>query len=212
VSLVRPLARPLRWLASRRLRQLEVVWRNPLEVQERALRALVRRARHTAWGREHGYGDIRGIADYQRRVPVTSYLDLRRRVKRAIGGERDVLWPGRPTAYCKTSGTTAGDKYIPVTREAFRAHRQGGLDTLLVALRRVGHAESLDGPMLFLDHQDRGARAPRGGRGPLRPRRPAAPRVDPESLHAGTRRRRHPRVGSGGFRPSRAWFAPRTSG
>jgi hypothetical protein len=126
------------------------VWRNPLEGQERALRALVRRARHTAWGREHGYGDIRGIADYQGRVPVTSYLDLRRQVERAIGGERDVLWPGRPTAYCKTSGTTAGDKYIPVTREAFRAHRQGGLDTLLVALRRVGHPESLDGPMLFL--------------------------------------------------------------
>jgi hypothetical protein len=61
VSLVRPLARPLRWLASRRLRQLEAVWRNLLEAQERALHALVRRACDTAWGREHGYGDIRRV-------------------------------------------------------------------------------------------------------------------------------------------------------
>ncbi len=150
MSLVRRLGGPLRWLASRRLRQLEAVWRNPLEVQERALLDLVRRARDTVWGREHGYGDIRGVADYQRRVPVTTYLDVRLRVERAIGGERDVLWPGRPTEYCKTSGTTAGDKYIPVTREAFRAHRRGGLDTLLLALHRVGDPELLDGPLLLL--------------------------------------------------------------
>src|SRR5262249_10943416 len=63
---------------------------------------------------------------------------------------RDVLWPGRPAQYCKTSGTTAGDKYIPLTSEALRAHRQGGLDTLWAALRRVPHAERLDGSLLFL--------------------------------------------------------------
>jgi hypothetical protein len=118
--------------------------------QERTLRAWVGRARDTVWGRQHGFADIRGIADYQRRVPVTSYPDLRLLVERAIGGELDVLWPGRPAQYCKTSGTTAGDKHIPVTPEAFRGHRRGGLDTLLVALRRVGRAERLDGPMLFL--------------------------------------------------------------
>jgi hypothetical protein len=150
LSLVGRLARPLGWLADRRLRQLEAAWRDPLVVQARALHALVERARDTVWGREHGFREIRGIADYQRRVPVTTYLDVRPLIERAIGGERDVLWPGRPAEYCKTSGTTAGDKLIPVTREAFRAHRQGGLDTLLLALRRVGRAERLDGPMLFL--------------------------------------------------------------
>ncbi len=144
------LDRPLAWLAGHRLRQLEAAWRDPLAVQERTLRALTARARDTVWGRAHGFAEIRGIADYQRRVPVTSYLDLRLLVERAIGGERDVLWPGRPAQYCKTSGTTAGDKYIPLTGEAFQGHRRGGLDTLLMALRRVGKAERLDGPMLFL--------------------------------------------------------------
>ena len=129
---------------------MEAAWRDPLPVQERALRGLVGRARDTIWGRKHGYREIRGIADYQRRVPVTTYLDVRLLIERAIGGERNVLWPGRPADYCKTSGTTAGDKYIPVTREALRAHRQGGIDALLLALRRVSHAEVLDGPMLLL--------------------------------------------------------------
>jgi acyl-CoA synthetase (AMP-forming)/AMP-acid ligase II len=128
---------------------MEAVWRDPLAVQEHALRRLVARARDTAWGRAHGFRDVRGVADFQRRVPVTTYLDVRPLVERAIGGERDVLWPGRPREYCKTSGTTAGDKYIPVTPDAFRAHRQGGLDALLLAAHRVG-VKALDGPMLFL--------------------------------------------------------------
>ena len=150
MSLVGRLDRPLTWLAGRRLRQMEAVWRDPLPVQERALREPGRaRPRHRL-GPEHGYREMRGIADYQRRVPVTTYLDVRPLIERAIRGEPNVLWPGRPPEYCKTSGTTAGDKYIPVTREAFRAHRQGGIDALLIALRRVGHAEALDGPMLFL--------------------------------------------------------------
>jgi hypothetical protein len=150
VSLVGRLDRPLAWLADRRLRQLEAAWRDPLAVQERALRGLVRRARDTVWGRRHGFREIRTVGDYQRHSPVTTYLDLRSLVERAIGGERDVLWPGRPAEYCKTSGTTAGDKYIPVTREAFLAHRRGGVDALLMAFRRAGRATQLDGPMLFL--------------------------------------------------------------
>jgi GH3 auxin-responsive promoter len=149
VNLLGRLDRPLAWLAGRRLREMEAVWRDPLSVQEKTLRSLIARARDTVWGREHGFRDIRGVAEFQRRVPVTTYLDVRRFVERAIGGERDVLWPGRPSEYCKTSGTTVGDKYIPVTRDAFRAHRRGGIDALLLAARRVG-AEALDGPMLFL--------------------------------------------------------------
>jgi hypothetical protein len=140
VNLLGRLGRPVTWLADRRLRQLEAAWRDPLRVQDRALRTLVRRARDT---------EVSGIAAYQRRVPVTTYLDVQPLVARAIAGERDLLWPGRPVEYCKTSGTTAGDKYIPITRDAFRAHRQGGIDALLLALRRVGPAQ-LDGPMLFL--------------------------------------------------------------
>ena len=97
----RPARPAARWLASRRLHQLDTAWRDPLAVQERTLRALVDRGRDTAWGREHGFAEIRGIADYQRRVPITTYLDIRLLVERAIGGEPNVLWPGRPAQYAR---------------------------------------------------------------------------------------------------------------
>mgnify|MGYP003694060321 CR=1 FL=1 len=69
---------------------------------------------------------------------------------RALEGARDVTWPGRVHYWVKTSGTTAGDKLIPVTQEAFRAHRQGGWDALLVASERVESDQLLGGPLLFL--------------------------------------------------------------
>jgi hypothetical protein len=140
----------LDWLAGRRRRALEAVWRNALAVQERALQHLVRRARDTAWGRLHGFAAVRDIAGYQRRVPLGGYAAHRPWIERSLRGERDVLWPGRPAEYCKTSGTTGGDKWIPLTPEAFRSHRRGGLDTLLLAARRAGGAGRLDGPLLFL--------------------------------------------------------------
>lgn len=211
MSLLARLDRPAAWLVDRRLRQMEAVWRAPLTVQEQTLEALVQRARDTLWGRRHGFRDIRGVADYQRRVPMTTYLDVRRLIERAIGGQRNVLWPGRPARYCKTSGTTAGDKFIPVTREAFRAHRRGGLDALLLALRRVGHAGALDGPLLFLGGSTRteplGRHAEVGDLSGL-----AARRLPPGS-GAGTRRaRRSPRspTGSSASRPRRAARSART--
>jgi hypothetical protein len=137
-------------LLAHRMRRLEAIWRDPLAAQERTLARLVRTARTTAWGQAHDYTAIRTIADYQRRVPLGRYLDFRPLWERAIQGEDDVTWPGRPAYYAKTSGTTAGDKLIPVTEAALRSHRRGGLDTLLLALRRAGDARRLDGPMLFL--------------------------------------------------------------
>jgi hypothetical protein len=144
------LAGPLRWLATRRRREIESSWRDPGALQETTLRHLVRRARRTAWGRAHGFEDIRGVAGYQARVPLADYPALQPSLQRAIAGEPDVLWPGCPRLFCKTSGTTAGDKLIPLTPEALRAHRRGGLDTLLVALDRAGAPRALDGPLLFL--------------------------------------------------------------
>ncbi|HEU5197670.1 MAG TPA: GH3 auxin-responsive promoter family protein [Methylomirabilota bacterium] len=133
----------------RRRRAWEAVAREPIVAQERALLGLVARARRTAIGRQHGFDAIRTVADYQRRVPLRDYLETKRLLDRAFAGEHDVTWPGRARYWVKTSGTTAGDKVLPVTREAFAAHRRGGWDALLMAAERVG-AGALLGPMLFL--------------------------------------------------------------
>ena len=197
MSVLARLQRPLNWLADRRLRQLDAVWRDPLRVQEETLPAMVAHARSTVWGREHGFREIRSIADYQRRVPISTYLDFKPLVERGMHGGRDVLWPGRPAQYCKTSGTTAGDKYIPVTREAFRMHRQGGLDTLLLALHRNREGgDARRAPALpRRRHPDRAPRPARRGRRPVRPGGATPARLDPGTLHPGPRDRGDPRLG-----------------
>jgi hypothetical protein len=137
-------------LADRRRRALEALARRPIETQKATLLDLVRRARDTRFGRRHDFAGIRSIADYQVRVAVAQYLHFRPLWARALEGERDVTWPGRPRHWVKTSGTTAGDKIIPVTAEAFASHRKGGWDALLLAAAKVGGRHLLGGPLLFL--------------------------------------------------------------
>jgi hypothetical protein len=136
--------------ASWRRRALEATWRDPLAVQERTLLRLVGAAWQTAFGRAHDFERVRSVAGYQERAPLRDYLDFRPLWERALAGEADVTWPGRPRYWARTSGTTAGDKLIPVTAEAFASHRRGGWDTLVMACGHAGAARLLGGPMLFL--------------------------------------------------------------
>jgi hypothetical protein len=140
----------LDWWASRRQRQLERIWRDPAAVQERALRRLLAVARDTEFGLAHGFRGIGSVAEYQRRVPLRDYTQLRPWLERAAAGEESITWPGRCRDWVKTSGTTSGDKLIPVTPEALAGHLQGGWDALFRAAHLASGATLLGGPMLFL--------------------------------------------------------------
>ena len=140
----------LDWYAGRRRRHLEAVWRRPGDVQEVALRSLLWSAADTEFGLEHGFRSIRTVAQYQERVPIREYADFKPFWDRAVSGARGVTWPGHCRDWVKTSGTTSGDKMIPVTREAFASHRKGGWDAFLLACSRVGARHLMDGPMMFL--------------------------------------------------------------
>jgi GH3 auxin-responsive promoter len=148
--MARAAARVLDWWAARRRRSLERAWRRPGGVQEERLLGLVTAARDTEFGLAHGFAGIRSVSEYQERVPLRDYLGFQSLWERAVWGVRDVTWPGEVRHWVKTSGTTAGDKLIPVTREALAAHRRGGWDALLLAAERVGAEPLLGGPMLFL--------------------------------------------------------------
>jgi hypothetical protein len=150
--------------AIRRRRALERVSRTAIEVQEATLLAHVRTARDTEFGLTHGFASIRSVADYQRRVPLRDYLGFKPAWDASLAGARDVTWPGRPRVWVKTSGTTAGDKAIPVTPEAVRMHRRGGWDALLMAAERVRGAALLGGPMLMLGGSTSLEPAPAGAR------------------------------------------------
>jgi hypothetical protein len=145
-----PAGRLLDWAAARRRRGLERMSREAIRLQEETLRALVRTARDTEFGLAHGFHAVRSVAAYQTRVPVRDYLGFKPSWDAARRGVPDVTWPGRTATWVQTSGTTAGDKAIPVTPEAHRVHRRGGWDALLIAAGLVGGRTLLGGPMLML--------------------------------------------------------------
>ncbi len=121
-----------------------------LELQERTFFNLIHRARKTAFGKAHGFSEIQSVADFQARVPVKDYEGRREWFDRITTGEANVCWPGVPLYLAKTSGTTSGAKYIPITKESIAKQILGARDTLMSYIAATGHASFLDGKMMFL--------------------------------------------------------------
>ena len=141
------LSRPLAAYTVHRYRQ----WQHqPAATQARLLRQLVRAAAGTVFGRAHNLGGIQTPADLAARVPVRDYEGLRPWFEQVKAGLPDVLWPGRPLYLAKTSGTTSGAKYIPITRASIGNHIGGARDALLHYVAATGRARFLDGKLIFL--------------------------------------------------------------
>jgi hypothetical protein len=140
-------SRPLAAILHHRYQQ----WlRRPIATQKRVLEDLISQARVTAFGRDHDFGTINTAADLARQVPVRDYEALNPYFKRVQEGEANVLWPGRPLYLAKTSGTTSGTKYIPLTSASIPNHINGARDALLTYVHHTGKAQFLDGRLMFL--------------------------------------------------------------
>lgn len=132
------------------VRQMNRWKKDPVAAQSRVLRDLVRHAEHTAFGRDHGFSGIRSYADFKERVPVRDYEDLRPYIERVVKGEENVLWPGKPAYFAKTSGTTSGTKYIPISKESMPEHIRAARNALLCYIHETGNTSFVDGKMIFL--------------------------------------------------------------
>ena len=93
---------------------------------------------------------INNYEDFKKRVPVKDYEGLRAYVDRIIEGENDVLWKGKPIYFAKTSGTTSGAKYIPITKESMPTHIKSARNALLSYINETGDASFVNGKMIFL--------------------------------------------------------------
>ncbi len=120
------------------------------ETQEKVFRNLIDVAKHTAFGRDHSFADIQSYEDFKANVPVVDYEGLRTYVERIIEGESDVLWKGKPLYFAKTSGTTSGAKYIPLTKESMPTHIKAARNALLMYIAESKNADFVDGKMIFL--------------------------------------------------------------
>lgn len=124
--------------------------RRPVATQLALLRQLTATAADTAFGRDHGLAGVRTPAQLAAQVPVRDYEGLAPYFNRVKTGEADVLWPGRPLYLAKTSGTTSGAKYIPITPASIPNHIGGARDALLHYVQATGKSQFLDGKLIFL--------------------------------------------------------------
>ncbi len=141
------LSRPLAACTVHRYQQWQ---RQPAATQRRLLRALVGAAANTTFGRAHEFSAIQTPADFAARVPIRDYEALKPYFDRVKAGEPNILWPGRPLYLAKTSGTTSGAKYIPITKASIGNHISGAKDALLHYVAATGKARFLDGKLIFL--------------------------------------------------------------
>lgn len=122
----------------------------PGEVQMRTLKRIVQQAGNTAFGRDHGFAGIRGYEDFKKQVPIRDYEALRPYIDRILQGESNVLWKGKPAYLAKTSGTTSGVKYIPISHESKYTHFTSARNATLAYVHQTGNASFLDGKLIFL--------------------------------------------------------------
>ncbi len=132
--------------------------RNSAGIQIAQLRNLLTQAQGTVFGKERGFAKLLPldnkdlIAAYRKAVPVADWYAFRTHIARMReGGEPDVLWPGLVRDFAQTSGTTAGDKFIPVSERMLRSNLLASLDIFANLMRfGVSLPSMLSGKVLFL--------------------------------------------------------------
>src|SRR5688500_20331072 len=108
-------SRIIQGVASRTKRRIRSEAHRSAKNQKEVFHSIIRHASDTSFGKDHGFSSISTHKDFIHHVPVLDYEDLHPYIDKIIAGEHDVLWPGRPLYFAKTSGTTSGVKYIPIT-------------------------------------------------------------------------------------------------
>ena len=131
-------------------RQIDSWATKPVETQKKVFEDLLKKAANTEFGKDHGFRNISGYREYAARVPVRDYEELKPYVEKVVTGKKDILWPGKPIYFAKTSGTTSGAKYIPLTKESMPTHIDAARNAILCYINDTGKSDFVDGKMIFL--------------------------------------------------------------
>ncbi len=123
---------------------------NAVAAQEKIFKKLIKGAKKTAFGKDHNFENIVKHEDFTAQVPIRDYEALKPYIERIKNKEKDVLWKGKPKYFAKTSGTTSGVKYIPLTKESIPNHFGTARNALFNYYARTGNGDFLDGKMIFL--------------------------------------------------------------
>ena len=123
---------------------------NPLETQAKTFNKLLLKGTNTEFGRDHNFSTIKNYEDFKNQVPIRDYEGLKPYVDKVVKGEKNILWPGQPLYFAKTSGTTSGAKYIPITKESIKTHVNSARDALLNYFLKTKNYKPINGKHMFL--------------------------------------------------------------
>lgn len=122
----------------------------PTLYQRKIFQSLIDTGKNTLFGKDHGFTSINSYDDFKKHVPIRDYEMLKPYVERILHGEENILWKGKPAYFAKTSGTTSGTKYIPITKESVPNHINSARNALLSYVHETGNGQFLDGGLIFL--------------------------------------------------------------
>ena len=131
-------------------RQVAFDAKHAVRHQQKIFSLLVDKAKHTAFGKDHDFTRIKSYNDYKSRVPIRSYEELALYINRIKKGERNVLWPGLPKYFAKTSGTTSGIKYIPISSQSITKHIEAARNATLNFIAQSEDYNLFNGKVIFL--------------------------------------------------------------
>lgn len=123
---------------------------NPIKTQQKTFTRLIQQAKNTKFGVDHQFDSINSFEDFSKNVPIRDYEGLKMYIEQVVNGEENILWPGKPLYFAKTSGTTSGAKYIPLTKESMPFHIEAARNAILHYIHETGNANFVNGKMIFL--------------------------------------------------------------
>jgi len=118
--------------------------------QQNIFKSLIKSAKDTQFGKEHSFETIQSYDDFKKQVPIRDYEQIKLYIEKIKEGKQNVLWKGKPIYFAKTSGTTSGIKYIPITKDSIPNHINSARDALLCYIAQTGNTDFTKGKMIFL--------------------------------------------------------------
>ena len=136
--------------AKKHVKETENFKQNAVEDQDKLLLSLLKTAEKTLFGREHQFENIKNVQDYQNQVKIADYEDLKSYIEKIKKGQRNILWTETPEYFAKTSGTTSGSKYIPISKEGMPFQIAAAQSAIFHYIAQKNNANFVNGKMIFL--------------------------------------------------------------
>ena len=132
------------------VKRIEKTYSKAVKIQKKILLKLIKKASNTLFGLDHSFSQINDYKTFKRLVPVTDYEGIKSYIDKVKNAEKNVLWPGKPRYFAKTSGTTSGTKLIPISNESMPHHIRSSRNALLFYINKTGKADFLNGKTIFI--------------------------------------------------------------